>query len=145
MGRGPFRCKRLPAFWCTSFSWARSSSSSPPSPPAAAATSTRGRVHQRRLGPLPWLCAWASSSPLPRLPPEPEPYLPLASLILRASPPATALPPLQHHRAFVPAARSSPRVPCRRRGPLGTPTPRSSPPPRGPSHSPPASARCPSG
>jgi hypothetical protein len=53
MGRGPFRCKRLPAFWCTSFSWARSSSSSPPSPPAAAATSTRGRVQPAAPRPPP--------------------------------------------------------------------------------------------
>jgi hypothetical protein len=109
-----------------------------------------GESSQRRLGPLPWLCAWASSStrfssPPPRLPPEPSPYLLLASLILRTSPPATAPPPLQHHRAFVPAARSSPRAPCRRRGPLGTPTPRSSPPPKRPLRSPPASARSPSG
>jgi hypothetical protein len=108
-----------------------------------------GESSQRRPGPLPWLCAWASSStrfssPPPRLPPEPSPYLPLASLVLRPSPPATTLPPLQHHHAFVPAARSSPRAPCRRRGPLGTPTLRSSPPPRRPSHSPHDSARCPS-
>jgi hypothetical protein len=53
MGRGPFTCKRLPAFWSTSFSWACSCSSSPPSPPAAATTSTRGRVQPAAPRPPP--------------------------------------------------------------------------------------------